>query len=47
VEDPAVKATMVKAGFIPHYRSTAELTRQLAADDKLFGDLVKKLKLKQ
>jgi tripartite-type tricarboxylate transporter receptor subunit TctC len=47
VEDEAVKAGMVSHGFIPHYRSTADLTRQMAAQDKLFGDLVKKLKLKQ
>ena len=47
VEDEAVKAAMVKAGFIPHYRNTADLTRQMAGDDKLFADLVKRLKLKQ
>jgi tripartite-type tricarboxylate transporter receptor subunit TctC len=47
LEDEVVKATFLKAGFILRYRSTADLTRQMAADDKLFGDLVKKLKLKQ
>ena len=46
VEDEAVKAGMVRS-FIPHYRSTADLTRQMAAQDKLFGDLVKKLKVKR
>ena len=47
LEDEVVKATFHKAGFILHYRSTADLTKRMAADDKLFADLVTKLKLKQ
>ena len=47
LEEDAVKAAMLKAGFVPRYRSTADLTKQMTGDDKLFGDLVKKLKLKQ
>ena len=47
LDDEVVKATFHKAGFILHYRSTADLTKRMAADDKLFADLVTKLKLKQ
>lgn len=46
LDDGAVKKMMTDHGFIPRYRSTADLTKQMAADDQLFGDLVKKLKLR-
>ena len=47
LDDELVKTTFHKAGFILHYRNTADLTKRMAADDKLFGELVTKLKLKQ
>jgi tripartite-type tricarboxylate transporter receptor subunit TctC len=47
LDEEGVKKMMINRGFIPRYRSTADLTKQMASDDKLFGELVKKLNLRK